>query len=101
MISMTAGLPVCAPSPNGERVDSGGAVGTTTLPWRPSRRFIPTIPNSAPSVAIQGESPMVWEGAGQEISRVRRALLAALANGRGLSDDSVTILRVASVICEH
>jgi len=43
MISMTAGLPVCAPSPNDERVDSGGALRATTLPWRPRRRFIPTI----------------------------------------------------------
>src|ERR1035437_505161 len=45
MISMTAGLPVCAPSADGERVDSGGALRATTLPWRPRRRFIPTIAN--------------------------------------------------------
>jgi hypothetical protein len=40
---MTAGLPGCAPSADGERVDGGRATRTTTLPWRPRRRFIPTI----------------------------------------------------------
>ena len=43
MRSMTAGLPVCAPSPDGERVNRGGATRATTVPWRPSRRVIPTI----------------------------------------------------------
>ncbi len=37
----------CAPSPDGERVDSGGAAGISTLPWRSSRRFIPTIPGTS------------------------------------------------------
>src|ERR1035437_8008526 len=43
MISITAGPPGCAPSADGERVDGGRAMRTTTVPWRPRRRFIPTI----------------------------------------------------------
>src|SRR5674476_1176249 len=43
MISMTAGIPGCAPSADGERVDICGANRATTSPWRSSRRFIPTI----------------------------------------------------------
>ena len=41
---MAVGLRVCAPSRDGERVDSGGAGRATTIPWRPNRRFMPTIP---------------------------------------------------------
>jgi len=37
------GLPVCAPSRDGERVDSGGAMRVSTIPRRTSHRFIPTI----------------------------------------------------------
>ena len=44
---MAVGLPVCAPSLDGERVNSGGAGCTSTIPWRPNRRFIPTIPTNA------------------------------------------------------
>jgi len=44
MLSMVAGPPVCAPPPDGERMNSGGAALASTIPWRTSRRFIPTIP---------------------------------------------------------
>ncbi len=43
MISVAIGLPICAPSSDGQRVDRGGTAGISTLPWRSSRRFIPTI----------------------------------------------------------
>lgn len=49
MISMLAGLPVCAPSADGERVDSGGEDGISALPWRSSRRFIATMPEKGNS----------------------------------------------------
>src|ERR1035437_10939904 len=51
MISMAAGLPGCAPLADGERVDGGRATRTTTLSWRPRRRFIPTIRRRARSRA--------------------------------------------------
>src|SRR6185437_1431953 len=41
IVSMAAGLPVCASSRDDEHVDMCGAERATTLPWR-SSRFIPT-----------------------------------------------------------
>ena len=56
---MTAGLPVCAPSADGERVDGGRAPRTTTSSWRPRRRFISNYPVAHDSANPQAN---IYEG---------------------------------------